>query len=91
MDVERLPSGKFATTAVVLSGAMLAYNMLRWLGHNELTGSDAPLCHLATRRRIRTVMQELMYQTGRRLKLALGKHCPAVPIFKRLSERLAYG
>ncbi len=97
LDIERLPSGKFATNALVLTCAMFAYNILRWLGQNGLTGADAPLRHPAKRRRIRTVMQELMYlagrmvETGRRLKLALGRHCPSAAIFQRLYERLAYG
>lgn len=97
LDIERLPSGKFATNALVLTCAMFAYNILRWLGQNGLTGDDAPLRHPAKRRRIRTVMQELMYlagrmvETGRRLKLALGRHCPAAAIFQRLYEQLAYG
>ena len=97
LDIERLPSGKFATNALVLTCAMFAYNILRWLGQNGLTGDDAPLRHPAKRRRIRTVMQELMYlagrlvQSGRRLKLALGRHCPAAAIFQRLYEQLAYG
>jgi hypothetical protein len=97
LDIERLPSGKFATNALVLTCAMFADNILRWLGQNGLTGEDAPLRHLAKRRRIRTVMQELMYlagrlvHTGRRLKLALGRHCPAAALFQRLYEQLAYG
>lgn len=97
LDIERLPSGKFATNALVLTCAMFAYNILRWLGQNGLTGDDAPLRHPAKRRRIRTVMQELMYlagrmvETGRRLKLALGRYCPAAAIFQRLYEQLAYG
>ena len=32
MDVERLPSGKFATNALVLELAMIAYNLLRMIG-----------------------------------------------------------
>jgi hypothetical protein len=97
LDIERLPSAKFATNALVLTCARFAYNTLRWLGLNGLTGDDAPLRHHAKRRRIRTVMQELMYlagrvvQSGRRLKLALGRHCPAAAIFQRLYEQLAYG
>ena len=95
LDIERLPSGKFATNALILSCAVLAYNMLRWIGQNGLLGPDAPPRHRAKRRRIRTVMQELMYlaarliHTGRRLKLAFGYSCPVVPIFRRLYARLA--
>ena len=97
LDIERLPSGKFATNALVLVCAMLAYNILRWLGQTGLTGPDAPLRHPAKRRRIRTVMQELMYlagrmiHSGRRIKLALGRQCSGAEIFRQLYEQLAYG
>ena len=95
LDMERLPSGKFATNALVLGCAQLAYNILRWIGQNGLLGPDAPPRHKAKRRRIRTVMQELMYlaarliRTGRRLKLAFGRSCLVVPIFRRLYRQLA--
>ncbi len=51
---------------------------LRWLGQNGLLGPDAPLRHRAKRRRLRTVMQELIYLAarliyrGRRWQLAFG-------------------
>ena len=95
--MERLPSGKFATNALILALTCLAYNILRFIGQLGLTGEKSPVRHPAKRRRIRTVVQELMYlagrlvQTGRRLKLALGRHCPAAAIFQRLYEQLAYG
>jgi hypothetical protein len=95
LDVERLPSGKFATNALVLACAMLAYNILRWIGQNGLLGSDAPPRHPAKRRRLRTVMQELIYvaarliATGRRLKLAFGYACPIIAVFRRLYGQLA--
>lgn len=97
LDIERLPSGKFATNALVLSCAALAYNILRWLGQTGLTGPGGPVRHRAQRRRIRTVMQELMYlaarfiETGRRLKLAFARRCVAVGVFCELYHRLAYG
>jgi hypothetical protein len=95
LDLERLPSGKFATNALVLGCAQLAFNVLRWIGQHGLLGADAPLRHKAKRRRIRTVLQELMYvaarliRTGRRLKLAFGRSCSVVPIFRRLYLQLA--
>ena len=58
LDIERLPSGKFATNALVLAGAQLADNLLRWIGLRGLLGPDAPVRHKAKRRRLRTVMQE---------------------------------
>jgi hypothetical protein len=95
LDVERLPSGKFATNALVLACAQLAYNLLRWIGQIGLLGPDAPPRRKAKRRRLRTVMQELMYlaarliRTGRRLKLAFGWGCPALAVYRRLYAQLA--
>jgi len=95
LDIERLPSGKFATNALIHACAVLAYNILRWIGQNGLLGPDAPPRHRAKRLRIRTVMQELMYlaarliHTGRQVKLAFGYGCPVVSIFRRLYAQLA--
>ncbi|MBK1702824.1 transposase, partial [Thiococcus pfennigii] len=95
LDIERLPSGKFATNALVLACAMLAYNILRWIGQSGLVGPDAPRRHRAKRRRLRTVMQELMYRaarlidTARRIKLAFAFGCPVVGVFRRLYLQLA--
>lgn len=95
LDIERLPSGKFATNTLVLACSAMSYNILRWLGQSGLTGSDGPVRHPAKRRRIRTVMQELMYlaarfvETGRRLKLCFSYNCRAVDIFNDLYYRLA--
>jgi hypothetical protein len=97
LDIERLPSGKFATNALVLGCAALAYNILRWIGQNGLIGPLSPIRHPAKRRRIRTVMQELMYfaariiRTGRRIKLTFGRQCRTMAIFEALYDRLAYG
>ena len=97
LDIERLPSGKFATNALVLGCSALAYNILRWIGQNGLISPLSPVRHPAKRRRIRTVMQELMYlaariiRSGRRIKLAFGRLCPAVAVFDELYDRLAYG
>ena len=97
LDIERLPSGKFATNALVLSCSALAYNILRWLGQTGLTGPGGPVRHAAKRRRIRTVIQELMYlaarviETARRLKLRFGRRCVAVEVYALLYHRLAYG
>jgi Transposase DDE domain group 1 len=97
MDIERLPSGKFSTNALVLACSVLVYNILRWIGQNGLTGPDAPLRHKAKRRRIKTVMQELIYlaakftKTGRRFRIIFGKYCRVWTIFDRLYYQLAYG
>ena len=97
MDLERLPSGKFATNSLIMSLAGLAYNILRFIGQLGLLGDRSPVRHHAKRRRIRTVIQELMYraarliETGRRLKIRFSRHCPAFDAFKGVYERLAFG
>jgi hypothetical protein len=78
LDLTRLPSGKFDTNYLVCQLAAVAMNILRLMGQRGLLGPDAPVRHSAKRRRIKTVMQELIYragrliQTGRRLILGLG-------------------
>lgn len=90
LDLERLPSGKFATNDLVLSLAGLAYNVLRLMGQSALLSEDAPVRHTAKRRRLKTVMQELIYVSAkvvahaRRKFLNFGRHCPAFVAFERL-------
>jgi len=97
MDMERLPSGKFATNALILSLGGLAYNVLRYIGQLGLIGDKTPVRHPAKRRRIKTVIQELMYlaarlvTTGRRLKIIFSRHCPAFEAFDGVYKRLAFG
>lgn len=97
LDIERLPSGKFATNALVLAASMLAYNILRWIGQNGLLGPNSPRRNRAKRRRIKTVMQELMYvaarvvKTSRSIKLTFGKDCRALLAYTCVYEKLAYG
>lgn len=90
LDLERLPSGKFATNDLILSMAALAYNVLRLMGILALLDEAAPVRHPAKRRRLKTVMQELIYVSAkliahaRRKHLAFGQHCPAFEVFRRL-------
>lgn len=97
LDIERLPSGKFATNALLLTLAGLAYNILRLIGQIGLLGDWAPVRHPAKRRRLKTVMQELMYlaarviRSGRRLALRFARHCPAFRAFEVVYARLAPG
>jgi hypothetical protein len=96
LDLERLPSGKFATNALILTLGGLAYNILRAIGQFGLVDGTTPVRHPAKRRRIKTVMQELMYlaarlvKTGRRLKLLFSRCCPGFEAFQTVYERLAY-
>jgi len=95
LDLERLPSGKFDTNYLVCQLAALAMNILRLIGQSGLLGKDAPVRHQAKRRRLKTVMQELIYragrliQTGRRIILGLGAHDRAAKAFMRLHEQFA--
>ena len=105
LDGDRLPSGKFATHVLVLGVSILAYNILWWIGQNGLLGrrsasSAEPYSskrHKAGRRRIRTVMQELMVvaarviKTAGSLKLAFGRGCRSLPAFEYVYRKLAYG
>jgi hypothetical protein len=89
MDLERLPSGKFDTNYLICQLAAVAMNLLRLIGQNTLNEPDAPVRHKAKRRRIKTVMQELMFKAGRmihhagRWVLGLGKSDPAFAVFER--------
>ncbi len=69
-------------------------NILRLMGQRGLLGADAPVRHGAKRRRIKTVMQELIYraarliETGRRLILGLGANDRSAKAFERLHGEL---
>ena len=76
MDLERLPSGKFETNKLILTLAIFAYNILRIMGQYSLGDPQTPLKRKAERRRIRTVIQNLITCAARFIKhsrrLALG-------------------
>lgn len=94
VDLERLPSGKFDTNYLVCALAAVAMNILRLIGQDALTGKDAPLRHQAQRRRMRTVLQEIMSRAGRMIKhagrwvLGLGANDGAYTVFERLYKKL---
>jgi len=94
LDLERLPSGKFDTNYVVCELAALTMNILRLMGQAGLHGPDAPVRHAAKRRRLKTVMQELVYRAGRliehgrQLILGLGANDRAAKVFTRLHAEL---
>ncbi len=97
LDMERLPSGKFGVNALALTCAGMAYNILRLVGQWGLLGDKSPVRHKAKRRRIRTVIQELMTIAGRLIRsarqwrLRFGRHCPAYDAFMDLHGRLSPG
>ena len=77
IDVERLPSGKFATNCLVVEFTILAYNLLRMIGQESLKHRP-PEKHNVKRRRLRTVIQNLILcashitRHARRLVMGLG-------------------
>ncbi len=71
MDVERLPSGKFKTNALVLDLTILAFNILRIIGYYSVrTGSAPKTKRPVKRRRIRTVIDNLIRIAGHLTKHA---------------------
>jgi hypothetical protein len=95
LDLERLPSGKFDTNDCILHLASFAYNCLRLLGQLGLTGHIAPIRHPAKRRRLKTVLQEIMYRAAkfvahaRRLVLDFGRGVAAhAQVFAAVQDRL---
>lgn len=99
MGLERLPSCHFSSNSLVLLLGVLTYNMLRIIGQisieetkkDQLPGSRRKK---VTRRRIRTVMQDLMYMavrlihTGRRWFISFGRLNPFAGLFERIYNRI---
>lgn len=90
LDLERLPSGKFATNSLVLHIGMLAYNLLRLIGQESLNAATQPLRKKVKRRRLRTVIQNLItlatrvVHHARSWKLAFGQYSPWYPVFRHV-------
>ena len=79
MDLERLPSGKFATNALILELGMIAYNILRMIGQQTIGGRTPRQKRGVRRRRLRTVIGNLIMMAShitthaRQLILGLGR------------------
>jgi hypothetical protein len=97
LDLERLPSGKFASNTLILTMGLFTYNILRWIGLEGLMDEDSPVRHQAKRRRVKTVIQELIYvaahiyERGRRLVMRFGRTTPAYYAFEKVYEKLCSG
>ena len=104
MDLERLPSGKFATNALVLECGLVAYNALRLCGQESLRQDKKlppeqkmPICKQVQRRRLRSVIQDMIYMASRlvrharRWSLAFWKNNPWRPVWQRVYERFLAG
>jgi len=90
LDLERLPSGKFAANSLVLHLGMLAYNLLRLIGQESLNAATQPLRKKAKRRRLRTVIHNLItlarrvVHHARSWKLAFGRYSPWYPVYRHV-------
>lgn len=100
LDLERLPSGKFAANALVLRLGLLAYNLLRLIGQRGLKEERAlpeeekpPMRKKVKRRRVKSVMQDLMYMAARltrhagRWGLTFWRENPWRHVWQRLYRR----
>ena len=92
-----MPSCKFATNALIMSLAVLTYNILRYIGQMGLLGEVSPVRHPAKRRRIETVIQELIYmacrvirRSSRRYKLRFGRCSSGYLAFRQVYNLLAF-
>ena len=90
LNLERFPSGKFKTNDLILHLGCFTYNILRLIGQETLKTNDAPLKKKVFRRRIKTVIQNLitlaskMVKHARRISLKFGNHSPWYIAFKRI-------
>jgi len=96
MDLERLPSEHFSTNSDVMVLALMSYNLLRLCGQESLRDDNGNLENRAThrkkaqRRRLRTVMQDLIYMASRissharRLYLSFGRYNPWAVVWQNL-------
>ncbi len=95
MDVERLPSGKFDSNKLVLELTIIAYNILRIVGQESLKKRDDPGRKKVRRRRIRTIISNLMQFAGHltehagRLILSIGRSNRWRFTFKRIYDSFA--
>jgi len=75
--------------------ALLAYNNLRLIGQLANQSGLTPLPKPAHRRRLKTIIQNLMYlasrvvRHARRFKLSFGRHSPWFPVFRQVYLRLS--
>jgi hypothetical protein len=95
MDLERLPSGKFATNALILELGMIAYNILRMIGQGTIGGWAPRQKRDVKRRRLRTVISNLIMMAGhvtmhaRQLIIGLGKSNVWRHIFSDICQKYA--
>ena len=96
MGVERLPSGKFDTNELVLELTLIAYNILRMLRQETVSQGKAPVKRAVQRRRLRTVIQNIVHFAGhvtkhtRQLILSVSRSNAWAAAFLGLAVRFKY-
>jgi len=105
LDMERLPSGKFATNALIMLLGMIAFNIVRICGQESLiaiselkqTGEALSIYRKpgVFRRRIRSVLLDIMYlashvtSSSRYTWISFGRCCPLSGVFKWLYHKFS--
>lgn len=105
LDMERLPSGKFATNALIMLLGMIAFNIIRICGQESLVviagleqaGEPARVYRKSGvfRRRIRSVLLDIMYlashvtTTSRYTWISFGRCCRWSSVFEWLYQKFA--
>jgi len=96
MAWERLPSEHFSTNSDIMTLGLPAYNLLRLCGQESLREDNGNMANRAvyrkkaTRRRIRTVIQDFIYMAGRisfparRLYISFGRYNPWAAVWGNL-------
>lgn len=90
MDVERFPSGKFATNSLVMELAVIAYNILRMIGQESTGLDDTPRRKKAKWCRLRTMITNIIMfvchltEHARRYILGMGRSNTWRYTFRRL-------
>jgi hypothetical protein len=107
LDMERLPSGKFATNALITLLGMVAFNVLRICGQESLVAisrleREGELVSVyrkpnVSRRRIRSVLLDIMYlashvtSSARYAWISFGCYCQLSGAFRELYRGFALG
>ena len=93
MNVEQLPSGKFCINQIILSCAMIAFNMLRMIGQQVIVRPHlAPVKIQVDRWRLKTLLQNIVYcavhviRHARTIKLHFGKICPWFQVIENIAR-----
>jgi len=91
MDVQRLPSGKFAVNSIILAIEMNAFNALKLLGQKSIEKENGKFVR---RKTIRKVIRDIICVAGKLVKhgghliFKMNENDPMLPVFLRLSSAL---